>query len=142
MAEENARLKIQLQKTSTENEILKATSQSSSQNPQLPNAGPMRFSPTDFYTEVLYQHENKVPSHKIVVSENGERLFAAGAAWDYITRSEEFKRGIVDVMRVSEKLKEVAKCDGQGPVFEEGAILRAIRESVMEGNDELLSMRI
>ena len=42
----------------------------------------MRYSPTDFYTEVLQAHDNKTPSHRIVTSDTGERLLAAGATWD------------------------------------------------------------
>lgn len=44
----------------------------------------------------------------------------------------------VDVGDVSERLKQVAKCDGQGPVFEESEIISAIELSVASGNDELL----
>ncbi|RDL36147.1 uncharacterized protein BP5553_06759 [Venustampulla echinocandica] len=139
VVEENERLKLQLQKTATENEILKATSaQPRGGSEPLPNAGPMRYSPTDFYTEVLYAHENKVPSHRIVTSDTGERLLAAGAAWDYIIKHDLYVRGLVDVGAVSERLKTVAKCDGQGPVFEERAIIAAIESSVASGNDELL----
>jgi len=98
----------------------------------------MRYSPTDFYTEVLHAHENKVPSHRIVVSEEGEKLLAAGATWDYIIKHPLYKRGMVDVGDVSERLKKVARCDGQGPVFEEREIVRAIECSVASGSDELL----
>jgi hypothetical protein len=49
-----------------------------------------------------------------------------------------FKRGLVDVGDVCERLKRVAKCDGQGPVFEEGDVRRAIEESVAGGSDELI----
>ena len=98
----------------------------------------MRYSPTDFYTEVLHAHENKVPSHRIVTSESGERLLAAGATWDYIIKHPLYVRGMVDVGDVSDRLKKVAKCDGQGPVFEERAIIDAIEKSVASGSDELL----
>jgi AP-1-like transcription factor len=87
---------------------------------------------------VLQAHENKTPSHRIVVSENGERLLAAGATWDYIIKHPLFVKGYVDVGHVSERLKTMAKCDGQGPVFEESAILDAIEKSVASGSDELL----
>jgi AP-1-like factor len=98
----------------------------------------MRYSPTDFYTEVLHAHENKVPSHRIVTSENGDRLLAAGATWDYIIKHPLYARGLVDVGDVSDRLKKVAKCDGQGPVFEEREIIDAIEKSVASGSDELL----
>ncbi len=140
VAEENERLKLQLQKAATENEILKATSAHSHRggSEPLPNAGPMRYSPTDFYTEVLHAHENKTPSHRIVTSDTGERLLAAGATWDYIIKHPLYARGLVDVGDVSERLKKVATCDGQGPVFEEREIINAIEKSVASGSDELL----
>lgn len=140
VVEENERLKLQLQKTATENEILKATSAQPNRggSEPLPNAGPMRYSPTDFYTEVLHAHDNKTPSHRIVVSETGERLLAAGATWDYIIKHPLYVQGLVDVGVVSERLKQVAKCDGQGPVFEEREIISAIELSVASGNDELM----
>ncbi|EPE25206.1 bZIP transcription factor [Glarea lozoyensis ATCC 20868] len=140
VAEENERLKLQLQKTETENQILMATShhsqRTSSQSPQA--TGPMSFSPTDFYSEVLIGHDNKTPSHRIVTSESGERLLAAGATWDYIIKHDLFQRGLVDVGDVSDRLKRVVRCDGQGPVFEEREILLAIEQSVASGSDELL----
>lgn len=141
VAEENERLKLQLQKAATENEILKATSAHNNHrggSEPLPSAGPMRYSPTDFYTEVLYAHENKTPSHRIVTSDTGERLLAAGATWDYIIKHPLYARGLVDVGDVSERLKKVAKCDGQGPVFEEREIISAIEKSIASGSDELL----
>jgi len=139
VAQENERLKLQLQKATTENEILKITSANPRERSEpLPTHGPMRFSPTDFYTEVLHAHENKTPSHRIVTSESGQKLYAAGATWDYIINNQLFKRGLVDIGDVSDRLKRVAKCDGQGPVFEEREILSAIEKSVASGNDELL----
>jgi AP-1-like factor len=52
VAEENERLKLQLQKAATENEILKATSAHPHRtgSEPLPNVGPLQYSPTDFYT--------------------------------------------------------------------------------------------
>lgn len=138
ISEENERLKLQLQKTATENEILKATSAMPSASPVLSNAAPLQYKPTDFYTDLLQPHDNKTPSHRIVLSEKGERLLAAGATWDYIIQHPLFIKGYVDVGHVSERLKGVAKCDGQGPVFEESAILDAIEKSVASGSDELL----
>ncbi|KAH8802900.1 hypothetical protein F5884DRAFT_489417 [Xylogone sp. PMI_703] len=141
-AEENERLKRDLQKAATENEILRATSSSTRASPIDPmphSTGPMRYSPTDFYTEVLDGHDNKFPSHRIVTSEaTGERLFAAGAAWDYMIKHPLYEKGLVDVGFVSERLRHKVKCDGQGPVFEEKDILEAIQASVASGSDELL----
>jgi AP-1-like transcription factor len=153
-ATENERLKRDLQKVSTENEILRATSsiqqangtanggangQGHSHAVALPTStGPMSYNPTDFYSDLLANHANKTPSHRIVQSENGERLLAAGATWEYIISHDLFKKGLVDVGDVSLRLKHLAKCDGQGPVFEERAIIDAIEQSVASGSDELL----
>jgi hypothetical protein len=98
----------------------------------------MSYNPTDFYSNVLEPHTNKTVSHRIVRSDAGERLLAVGAAWDLITSHELFKRGLVDVADVSEQIRHQAKCDGQGPVFEESTILRAIEQSATAGSDERL----
>lgn len=150
---ENERLRLDLQKMSTENEILRATSSSSSStrhnnhhnssnnhgssSPPV-TTGPTEYRPTDFYSDVLQGHANKSPSHRVVVGDDGARLLAAGATWDFIVGHELFKRGLVDVGSVSERLRGAARCDGQGPVFPEAAILEAIEQSVAGGSDDLL----
>ncbi|KAL2269444.1 hypothetical protein VTJ83DRAFT_1628 [Remersonia thermophila] len=149
-ASENERLKRDLQKMETENEILRATSMAAvaASSGAVPVAavaaaagptttGPMSYNPTDFYSNVLQGHTNKTPSHRIVFSDKGERLLGPGATWDLITNHDLFKSGRVDVCLVSERLRPQAKCDGQGPVFEESAILQAIEQSAAE-NDDLL----
>jgi hypothetical protein len=141
---ENERLKRDLQKISTENEILRATSLvTANSGPPGANGGPtttgpMTYTPNDFYSNVLEKHTNKTPSHRIVTSDSGERLLAAGAAWEFIINHELFKRGLVDVGQVSDRIKPLAKCDGQGPVFEERDIVEAIKQSVASGSDELI----
>lgn len=100
--------------------------------------GPIRFTPTDFYSSVLQGHTNKSPSHRIVTSDDGQRLLAAGACWDFIISHELYKRGLVDVGKVSDRLKQRAKCDGQGPVFSEADVTSAIMQSVASGSDDLL----
>ncbi|KAK6224946.1 bZIP transcription factor [Colletotrichum tabaci] len=139
---ENERLKREMQKISTENEILRATSSMnghhSSASPEPRTTGPMHYNPKDFYTDLLAPHNNKTPSHRVAISSDGERLLAAGATWDFIISHPLFKRGMVDVGDVSERLKNQARCDGQGPVFSERCILEAIQGSVASGSDELL----
>lgn len=140
---ENERLKRDLQKVSTENEILRATSavnngHNSSHSPEPTTTGPMEYNPTDFYSNVLQNHQNKFPSHRIVTSDDGERLLAAGATWDFIINHDLYKRGLVDVGDVSERLKTCARCDGQGPVFSEHSIVLAMEQSVASGSDDLL----
>ncbi len=133
----------------TENEILKATSSISgptggggghapSHSPEPVSTGPMRYSPTDFASNLLDGHKNKTFSHRIVQSADGQRLLAAGATWDYIISHESFKKGLVDIGTVSDYLKTRAVCDGQGPVFSEKVVLEAIQQSVACGSDDLL----
>lgn len=149
---ENEKLKRDLQKVHTENEILRATSSlqaaaaAAGASPgsdgmggsSVLTAGPMKYNPTDFYTDLLANHEIKTPSHRVAKTETGDRLLGAGATWDLIISHDSFKRGLIDVADISNRLKSQAKCDGQGPVFEERAILDAIEQSVGSGSDSLL----
>ncbi|KAF8451200.1 hypothetical protein BDZ91DRAFT_773562 [Kalaharituber pfeilii] len=152
---ENEMLKQQLQKYQTENEILRATSKlnasaiaaaaaaaannaaASHDEVTEVSVGPMQYNPTDFYDNLLQSHQNKVPSHRIVLSPTGQRLLGAGATWDMIVGHPLYKQGLVDVSDVCDKLKGGARCDGQGPVFEEAAIEAAIQMSAASGRDEL-----
>lgn len=149
---ENERLRRELAKFATENEILRATSANGSQMDidEAMTTGPMKYSPTDFSPEGkelhnlenngLYPQKHDLSQHRIVVSEDtGEALLPAGATWDYIQKSELFRNGLVDVGDVCERLKSLARCDGRGPVFEEGDVRRAIAQSaVAGGRDELI----
>ncbi|MCJ1367843.1 hypothetical protein MMC16_006978 [Acarospora aff. strigata] len=149
LASDNERLKRELEKIATENEILRATyalpksHSDPHRTPLVPSAtnGPTSYSPTQFYTTMLSDHPSHPSeiSHKITVSNTtGERLLAAGATWDLIQAHPSFKAGLVDIGDVSERLKKSFQCDGQGPVFAEGDIRRAVEESVAAGSDELI----
>lgn len=140
---ENERLKRDLQKMITENEILKATStttngHTSSHSPEPMTTGPMRYSPTEFASDLLKGHNNQTFSHRIVESADGQRLLAVGASWDLIISHELFQKGLVDIGTISEYLKPKTMCDGQGPVFSEKDVLEAIQISVACGTDDLL----
>ena len=155
-------MKRELAKIATENEILRATSGS---NPFIDDleeitSGPLRYSPTDYYrrpgggdstdsslndastgysTTVANTQRRSSVARRVLDDETGEPLLAAGATWDYIQASELFRRGLVDVGDVCERLKKMARCDGQGPVFQESDVRRAIAESaVAGGRDELI----
>jgi len=160
------RLRRDLARANTENEILRATSGSSSNGPApfLLDAdrddldslnvtpGPLGYTPTDYSSKLKATKDRTTewsPNCKwaqfgtlstlAVDEENGEPLYSAGQTWDYIQAHELFKRGLVDVGDVCERLKKMARCHGQGPVFQEGDIRRAISESaVAGGRDELI----
>lgn len=143
---DNARLKQELAKYTTENEILRATSSSlrhsSSSSPHIKDepitTGPMKYTPTDFYSALIPDGEPH-PRHRVTTcAQTGERLLDAGATWDLIQGHQLFQRGMVDIGFVSEQLKGSAQCDGQGPAFREGAVRRAIEESAANGSDELI----
>ncbi len=66
-------------------------------------------------------------------------MLGSGATWDYIQAHELFRKGLVDVGDVCERLKKQARCDGQGPIFLESEVRQAIAESaVAGGRDELI----
>ena len=138
---------------STENEILRATSGSSSNGPTPfmtePDelVGPLGYTPTDHASgrmvngEVLSSKYAHFGTLKMLTldDESGEPLLGAGATWDYIQAHELFRKGLVDVGDVCERLKKLARCDGQGPVFQESDVRRAIADSaVAGGRDELI----
>ena len=128
-----------LQKMSTENEILRATGAMSAHgSPDSGSNATTTYAPKDFYSNILKGHGDLQPSHRVVMSDDGERLLGAAATWDYIISHEQYKRGLVDVGDVSSTLSTRAKCDGHGPVFAEGDIIEAIERSVASGSDDLL----
>lgn len=61
-----------------------------------------------------------------------------GATWDLIQNHELFRKGMVDIGEVCDRLKDRAMCDGSGPAFAEGEIMRAIQDSVAGAGDELI----
>lgn len=156
---ENERLRRELAKIATENEILRATSGSASNGPtpflEEPDelVGPLGFVPTDLPTKVRspassvasgmdlsskYAHFGTLKT-LTVDDETGEPMMGSGATWDYIQAHELFRKGLVDVGDVCERLKKMARCDGQGPIFLESDIRQAIAESaVAGGRDELI----
>ncbi|KAJ5294137.1 hypothetical protein N7508_008958 [Penicillium antarcticum] len=147
---DNERLKRELARYTTENEILRATSNqpnrgngngNANEPPEPTVTGPMKYLPTDFSGAV--QQDGKpappTPQHRILVCPvTGENLLDSRATWDFIQQHDLFKKGQVDIGDVSERLKGMAQCNGEGPAFKEGEILRAIEESAAMGRDELI----
>ena len=155
---DNERLKRELDRINTQNEILRATTapsrlphqDQSGHSPIEPSttaseglqSGPMIYSDSTFNAAFVDQ-KNRVPdqpiSHRIDISAaTGERLLATGAAWELIQGHELYRRGLVDIGEVCDRLKEKILCDGTGPTFEEGEVIKAIEDSVGAAGDELI----
>ncbi|ODM18988.1 hypothetical protein SI65_05605 [Aspergillus cristatus] len=156
---DNERLKQELARFATENEILRATSQNHPQsNPSThphphpsnepTTTGPMVYKPLDFKPSSA---STSTPAkqatgtgtaattapHRITTCPlTGEKLLDTGATWDLIQEHELFKQGLVDIADVHAQLKKIAQCNGQGPAFPEGAVKKAI-ERCAEGRDGL-----
>lgn len=153
---DNERLKRELAKVATENEILRATSSSGEKRSDgnSPRAdgdedkeksttatinGPMKWLSLDIRKQYAADFKTGNLPHRIVLSaETGERLLDTKATWDLIQSHPLFQKGLVDIGDICERLKRITKCDGQGPAFEEGSVRKIIEESVACGNDELI----
>ncbi|PYI18311.1 hypothetical protein BO86DRAFT_390480 [Aspergillus japonicus CBS 114.51] len=141
---DNERLKRELARFTTENEILKATSGSfrppnqQSMGSEPTTTGPLQYSPTDFNPTSDSTGELP-PRHRVTTCQvTGERLLDAGATWEYIQEHELFKRGSLNIADVYQRLKGAAQCDGTGPAFRESEVRKAIEESSAAGSDELI----
>ncbi|KAL9042310.1 MAG: hypothetical protein Q9214_003821 [Letrouitia sp. 1 TL-2023] len=146
------RLRRENEKFATQNEILRLSNphQGSNQStrPQSPLPGPMHYSPNSFHTELSSPHHpsdgpmgQRIPpiTHRIDVSPiSGEKLYSTGATWDFIQNHEIYRKGMVDISEVSQRLQGQALCNGSGPAFPEGAIVKAIEDSVGTAGDELI----
>ena len=150
---ENERLKREITKIATENEILRATSGSITNGPtpflEEPDelVGPLGYIPTDNPSDRSKKGDelNSKYAHYgtlkmlTVDDETGEPLLGAGATWDYIQAHDLFRKGLVEIGDVCERLKTLARCDNQGPVFRESDVRQAIFDSsVAGGRDELI----
>ncbi len=148
---ENERLKRELDRIATQNEILRATTTArkpqqehshNDSNSEGLTSGPMIYSPSTF-NAAFAGHNTSSPeepiSHRIEISATtGERLLATGAAWDFIQHHELYRTGLVDIADVSEKLKEKVVCNGTGPTFSERDVIQAIEDSQGSAGDELI----
>lgn len=155
---DNERLKRELDRLATQNEILRATTaplklphqessqdqraSSTSPSPKALASGPMIYSPSTF-NNAFSEHNPAGPddpiSHRIQISAHtGERLLATGAAWELIQSHELYRQGLVDIGEVCDRLKEKVLCDGSGPTFAEKDVMQAIEDSIGAAGDELI----
>ena len=149
---DNERLRRELDRLTTQNEILRQTSTSSRLPGQPhrvspdPNAsldtGPMAYSPKAFNAAFAKDGHgtstDEAVTHAITVSPTGEKILAPGAAWDLIHAHELYKRGSVDLGQIVDRLRDKIVCNGQGPSFHEQEVVKAIEESIGVPGDELI----
>jgi len=137
LATDNQRLKLALQRATTENEILK---QQTSRNPSLSTSPLAAGSPSNPSTDIGSQDTlYSAPSSHSLSQVKGEgRLLPAGATWDLIQSHPLVRQGHVDIADVCERLRHAARCDESGPVFAEREVRIAVEESRRGGGDELI----
>ena len=156
---DNERLKRELDRVFTQNEILRATTtprrlasqdhvqdtlaETATHDPEAGiTSGPMIYSPSTFnaaFSEHQAPGSEESISHRIdILPATGERLLATGAAWELIQSHELYRSGKVDLGEVCDRLKEKVLCDGTGPSFAESEVIKAIEESVSTSSDELI----
>lgn len=165
---DNERLKLLLQRAKTENEILRATRGSRPGSPgsgaSSADAGGMEMDlDRDAYMTVSAaggagatassssggsrgsgSGSPSAGSSGQRASRNGgghsrtQHLLGASQTWDLIQSHPLVRSGAVDVADVCERLRTAARCDGQGPVFEEGVIYKVIEEESSRGGGDAL----
>jgi AP-1-like transcription factor len=137
LATDNQRLKLALQRATTENEILR---QQTSRNRSLSMSSPANSSPTNPSAEIGSRdtlHSTPSP-HGLSQAESEGRLLPASATWDLIQSHPLVRQGHVDIADVCERLRHAARCDESGPVFAEREVRNAVEESRRGGGDELI----
>ena len=154
---ENDHLKQEVARFSTENEILRATSRTfgnsnnannnhphningnRADSEQTTTTGPMKYTPMDFSSSstLVANGERNVLHRTAVCPTTGEKLLDTRATWDLIQGHDLFKQGLVDITHVSNRLKNLAQCNGQGPAFREGEVRKVIEQIAADGNDQL-----
>jgi AP-1-like factor len=128
LASDNQRLKLALQRATTENEILRASSRPSSTISPAQHHSPSHTGDAD-------------PGYTTAPAKAGEvdgAMLQAGATWDLIQSHHLVRQGFVDIADVCDRLRGAARCDGTGPVFSEREVRRAVEESRRGGGDELI----
>lgn len=152
---DNERLKALLQRTQTENEILKATASASPPRHHTPSFvdNPSMLSSSHSTKSVspdsepsldrsrlangLLSTESSVSSHTSPQSDSSH-LLSTSATWDLLQSHPLFRQGALDIGQVCERLKHMARCNGTGPVFDEHDVMAVIEEVGGDGNDQLI----
>jgi len=144
-----------LQRAQTENEILRATAQSSPKEVHppgfvddpslLPQSRPSKTTPSadepHFDAAKLANgllSSGSSPSKFGSSPSSDSHLLSASATWDLLQSHPLYLSGAVDIGEVCERLKKMARCDGMGPMFEEDEVRKVIEDVGRSGGDELI----
>nr|POE62550.1 fluconazole resistance protein 3 [Quercus suber] len=150
---DNERLKLMLQRAQTENEILRTSVSSSSgskdhtpgfvDDPSLMSQqSRQRSASSNLQVERLRMpNDNLSPDAasfaKGDLPSSESYLLSAGATWDLLQSHPLYLSGELDIGKVYERLKKMARCDGTGPMFREQEVRQIIEEVGRSGCDEL-----
>ncbi|KAE9965672.1 hypothetical protein BLS_007451 [Venturia inaequalis] len=135
LASDNQRLKLALQRATTENEILRASSRPSSTITPAQHHSPMHNIDT---SDALLDPGYTAHSPAYGTNDGDGALLPAGATWDLIQNHPLVRQGFIDIADVCDRLRGAARCDGSGPVFAEKEVIRAVESSRRAGGDELI----
>ncbi|KAI9668739.1 MAG: hypothetical protein M1829_005279 [Trizodia sp. TS-e1964] len=112
---DNERLQGEVHRLTRKNKVLRASEPAAEEGgaaeaPASEVMGRMEYSPTDFYSTMLQSHAKQVVSYGIFVNElTGGRLLAPGATWDVLQEHPLFRKGLVDVGDVCDRLQKIAQ---------------------------------
>ena len=141
---EHERLKAQLQRSQTDNEILRATRApflnetppriiDYSQVSQRADVNDRDFEDTDFSPERSGVGSG---SARALIAQPG--YLSAAATWNLLQVHPLLMSGAVDVQDVCDRLKRLARYEGSGPVFEEAVVRKVFEEMAITNGDDLL----
>lgn len=149
---DNERLKALLQKTQSENQLLRATAASSPasqlQSVTTDRRRAVTRTSTDDSTSSI-EDKRRTKSRSGMLSAQGSftsessaasltHMLSASATWDLLQNHPRYTSGCVDITKVCERLKGLAQCQNSGPVFDETEVRKIIDEVGGNGADELI----
>ncbi|QIW99215.1 hypothetical protein AMS68_004733 [Peltaster fructicola] len=135
---DNERLKILLQKVQNENEVLRASAATSPAAQPLPSPLLSKQSSNSSSEQLLRSHSSSSTNLSSRRSPAQTQLLTASATWDFLQSHPKYVSGGVDIGKVCEQLKKLARTNGSGPMFDQEEVRRVIEEVDGNGADELL----
>ncbi|OJD24539.1 hypothetical protein ACJ73_04098 [Blastomyces percursus] len=144
LMEDHRSLKRQIEKFATENEILRATSNSNAQA-SVADYGPNRVpTPTGLlrnlsdYSAISGNKKELAYRTSSGTRKPGQKLLDASATWDLIARHLSSRGVKLDIQDIYDRLKSHTLPDRKGLVVDEAHVLQVIEESAAAGSDELI----